>query len=206
MRDGEYDHTFKLLLIGDSGVGKSSILLRFTDGTFDEDIGTTIGVDFKVKVMQYRGQKIKLTIWDTAGQERFRTLTSSYYRGAQGVVLVYDVTNQESFDNIQTWMNEIEMYTTFPDVVTLLVGNKVDKRQKDPSHGSVPRSTAEAFARKHNMLFIECSAKTKEGVQQTFEELANKILDTPSLLAQAASRGMHLGHNSGDAQAGACAC
>jgi|EP00670_Eutreptiella_braarudii_P011525 Ras-related protein Rab-18 len=204
MRDDAYDHTFKLLLIGDSGVGKSSILLRFTDGTFDEDIGTTIGVDFKVKVMPFRDQKVKLTIWDTAGQERFRTLTSSYYRGAQGIVLVYDITNPESFENIQQWMNEIEMYTTFPDVVTLLVGNKLDKRQKDGA--SVPRAKAEAFARQHNMLFIECSAKTKEGVQQTFEELANKILDTPSLLGNTAPMGMNLNKTAADSGSSGCAC
>ena len=94
----DYDHLFKLLLIGDTGVGKSSILLRFTDGTFDENQQSTIGVDFKTKHMEVAGKKIKLTIWDTAGQERFRTLTSSYYRGAQGIALVYDVSRRDTFE------------------------------------------------------------------------------------------------------------
>jgi len=205
MRDDAYDHTFKLLLIGDSGVGKSSLLLRFTDGTFEEDIGTTIGVDFKVKVLNVRNkQRVKLTIWDTAGQERFRTLTSSYYRGAQGVVLVYDISSAESFDHVKQWMAEVQMYTTVPDVITLLVGNKVDKRAKEDA---VPRATAEAFAREHGLLFIECSARTKEGVQQAFEELVNKILDTPSLLANtSATAALNLANAPAEASGGGLCC
>jgi len=205
VRDDAYDHTFKLLLIGDSGVGKSSLLLRFTDGTFEEDIGTTIGVDFKVKVLNVRNkQRVKLTIWDTAGQERFRTLTSSYYRGAQGVVLVYDISSAESFDHVKQWMAEVQMYTTVPDVITLLVGNKVDKRAKEDA---VPRATAEAFAREHGLLFIECSARTKEGVQQAFEELVNKILDTPSLLANtSATAALNLANAPAEASGGGLCC
>ena len=106
-----YDHLFKVLLIGDTGVGKSSIMLRFCDNSFDPQLGSTIGVDFKVRMMNLRSKRIKMTIWDTAGQERFRTLTSSYYRGAQGIILVYDVTRKDTFDSLDQWLREMEVGT-----------------------------------------------------------------------------------------------
>jgi len=172
-----FDEQFKLLLIGDTGVGKSSILLRFTDDLF-EDLSPTIGVDFKVKVMQVNRKKVKLTIWDTAGQERFRTLTSSYYRGAHGVILVYDVTRRETFDNLKDiWLREVEMYSSERQVVKMLVGNKIDAGD----NRVVTRGEGEELGRSLGTMFIECSAKTKVGVQQAFEELLNKILDTPEL-------------------------
>jgi len=117
--------TLKLLIIGESGVGKSSLLLRFTDDAFDAEQAATIGVDFKVKTITINGDKVKLAIWDTAGQERFRTLTPSYYRGGQGAILVYDVTNRESFQKIDNWLNELETYATNHDLIKMLVGNKV---------------------------------------------------------------------------------
>lgn len=123
----EFDHLFKLLLIGDSGVGKSTFLLRFTSDIFD-DLSPTIGVDFKFKLMILREKRLKLTIWDTAGQERFRTLTSSYYRGAQGIILVYDVTRRETFTNLSdVWLKEVELFSTNQDCIKMLIGNKVDK-------------------------------------------------------------------------------
>ena len=129
----DYDHVFKLLLIGDAGVGKSSILLRYTDNTFDEHLQSTIGVDFKVKIANKDGKKIKLTIWDTAGQERFRTLTSAYYRGAQGIILTYDVTRRETFEALNVWLQEVDVYSPGggTNVVKLLVGNKIDKKPCD---------------------------------------------------------------------------
>lgn len=175
-----FDHLFKLLLIGDSGVGKSSLLLRFTTDTFD-DISPTIGVDFKLKMMTMKGKKLKLTVWDTAGQERFRTLTSSYYRGAQGIILVYDVTRRETFTNLSDiWLKEVDMYSTNEDCVTMLVGNKVDKE----AQRAVSRDEGVAFAREHGCLFLECSAKTRVNVQQCFHELVQKILETPRLLGE----------------------
>ncbi|EOA38476.1 hypothetical protein CARUB_v10010231mg [Capsella rubella] len=123
----EFDYLFKVLLIGDSGVGKSSLLLSFTSNTFD-DLSPTIGVDFKVKYLTIGEKKLKLAIWDTAGQERFRTLTSSYYRGAQGIIMVYDVTRRDTFTNLSDiWAKEIDLYSTNQDCIKMLVGNKVDK-------------------------------------------------------------------------------
>jgi len=173
-----YDHLFKLLMIGDAGVGKSSMLLRFTDDSFDEHIQSTIGVDFKVKHLDVNDKRIKLTVWDTAGQERFRTLTSSYYRGAQGVVMVYDVTKRDSFENLEQWLNEVKLYSpnNGEGVVKLLVGNKIDLERK------VPREEAEAWARSQGMLFLEASAKTKTGIKQCFMEVVHKIVEDPELL------------------------
>mmetsp|Transcript_30272 Transcript_30272/g.36980 ORF Transcript_30272/g.36980 Transcript_30272/m.36980 type:complete len:217 (-) Transcript_30272:312-962(-) len=177
-----YDHLFKILMIGDAGVGKSSMLLRFTDDSFDTHIQSTIGVDFKVKHMDVMDKRVKLTIWDTAGQERFRTLTSSYYRGAQGVVMVYDVTRRDSFENLEQWLKEVKLYSpnNGEGVVKLLVGNKIDLDRK------VPREEAEDWARSQGMLFLEASAKTKLGIRQCFMEVVQKILEDPDLLTNTA--------------------
>ncbi|KAK2177574.1 hypothetical protein NP493_591g02089 [Ridgeia piscesae] len=180
--------TLKILIIGESGVGKSSLLLRFTDDTFDPELSATIGVDFKVKTITVDGNKAKLAIWDTAGQERFRTLTPSYYRGAQGVILVYDVSSKQSFTQLGNWLNELETFSTKHDIVKMLVGNKIDKDQcgvksywlqdQCDDRREISRDEGLKFARKHHMLFIEASAKTKEGVQCAFEELVEKVSKT----------------------------
>ncbi|KAJ2484244.1 Cu-binding protein, partial [Coemansia sp. RSA 2052] len=128
----EIASTFKILLVGDSNVGKSSILLRFTDDHFlpPEDTSATIGVDFKVKMYDLGSKRYKLTIWDTAGQERFRTLTSSYYRGAQGVILVYDVCSRESFEHLNNWIDELSTYCSSDDIIKMVIGNKIDKESE----------------------------------------------------------------------------
>ncbi|KAF9311113.1 Ras- protein Rab-18 [Podila horticola] len=196
--------TLKLLLIGSSGTGKSSLLMRFVDGVFlaPDEISATIGVDFKVKVIDVEGKKYKLTIWDTAGQERFRTLTSSYYRGAQGVILVYDVSNRDSFNDLQTWFNELDTYCSSKEVVRMIVGNKVDKE----SSREVSRQEGQEFARKLQTLFVECSAKTKLGVQQAFDELVQQIIDTPSLWQKQAAPNVRLQPAETSQEYGGCAC
>merc|ERR1712139_210872 len=120
-----YDYLIKLLLIGDSGVGKSCLLLRFSDDSFTPSFITTIGIDFKIRTIELDGRRIKLQIWDTAGQERFRTITTAYYRGAMGILLVYDVTDEESFANINTWMHAIKQHAS-DSVNKVLLGNKAD--------------------------------------------------------------------------------
>ncbi|KII84811.1 hypothetical protein PLICRDRAFT_45617 [Plicaturopsis crispa FD-325 SS-3] len=172
----------KLLLIGNSSVGKSSLLLRFSDEQWlpEDESSATIGVDFRVHKMNVKGKKVKLSIWDTAGQERFRTITSSYYRGAQGIILVYDVSNKESFDALPRWYSELETYVS-PSVVKIVVGNKVDKEFSR----QVPTASGAAFAERMDSLFIEASAKTAVGVREAFQEVVEKILDTPELWAPA---------------------
>ncbi|GMP22521.1 hypothetical protein CsSME_00000506 [Camellia sinensis var. sinensis] len=179
--NGNYDYSFKVLLIGDSGVGKSSLLLSFISNSNKDlqDLSPTIGVDFKIKLLTVGGKRLKLTIWDTAGQERFGTLISSYYRGAHGIILVYDVTRRETFTNLsEIWAKEVELYSTNQDCVKILVGNKVDKE----GERAVSREEGMALAQEHKSLFLECSAKKRENVQQCFKELTLKILDIPSLL------------------------
>ncbi|XP_052561022.1 ras-related protein Rab-18-B-like [Tympanuchus pallidicinctus] len=169
--------TVKLILIGDSAVGKSSLLLRFAEGSFEPSMKPTICVDFKVKKMVVDGHTVQLAIWDTAGQERFRSLNPSYYRGTQGIVLVYDVTRKDTFTGLESWLNELEIYTTKSDAVKMLVGNKTDKPDRE-----VERREGLQFAKKRSLLFVETSAKTEDGVQHAFEELVIKILQTPNLL------------------------
>ncbi|XVF75635.1 hypothetical protein PTKIN_Ptkin13bG0203000 [Pterospermum kingtungense] len=168
--NNNYDYSFKILLIGDSGVGKSSLLVTFISN-FVHDLSPTIGVDFKIKMVTVGGKRLKLTIWDTAGQERFGTLTTSYYRGAHGIILVYDVTRRETFTNLsEIWAKEVELYSTYPECIKILVGNKVDK----DSERAVTREEGMALAQEHKCSFLECSAKTRENVRQCFKDLILK--------------------------------
>jgi len=183
INQAKIDYTFKILLVGDSGVGKSSILLRFTSDIFD-DRPQTVGVDFKTKFMTLKDKGLKVTIWDTAGQEKFRTLTASYYRSAHGIILVYDVTNRETFINLSdVWLKEVDIYSTNQDCIKMLVGNKVDRE----SERIVSKDEGMEFARQYGCLFVECSAKDRVNVEQCFEELVLKILETPSLLEETSS-------------------
>lgn len=180
LRKQKHTHTTQILLVGDSGVGKSSLLLRFATGGFEE-MAPTIGVDFKAKLVELSNKKLKLTIWDTAGQERFRTLTSSYYRGAQGIIFVYDVSRRETFESLtDIWMKEVDMYSTVDDCAKMVVANKTDL----PAElREVTREEGARLARQHGSLFVETSAKGNVAVPQAFDELVLRILDTPSLLA-----------------------
>lgn len=168
----EYDHLFKLLIIGDSGVGKSSLLLRFADNTFSGSYITTIGVDFKIRTVEIEGERVKLQIWDTAGQERFRTITSTYYRGTHGVIVVYDVTSGDSFANVKRWLHEIEQNC---DVVNrILVGNKNDA----PDRKVVLTEDAQRFADQMGIKLFETSAKDNINVEEMFMAITKLVLKT----------------------------
>eukprot|EP00027_Filamoeba_sp_ATCC50430_P012347 CAMPEP_0168564266 /NCGR_PEP_ID=MMETSP0413-20121227/13148_1 /TAXON_ID=136452 /ORGANISM="Filamoeba nolandi, Strain NC-AS-23-1" /LENGTH=871 /DNA_ID=CAMNT_0008595915 /DNA_START=32 /DNA_END=2643 /DNA_ORIENTATION=- len=166
----DYDYLFKILLIGDSGVGKSCLLLRFADGNyFAESFISTIGVDFKVRTVDINGYTVKLQIWDTSGQERFRTITSSYYRGAHAILVVYDVSNPQSFSNIKQWLSEIDRYAG-ENVKKIIVGNKVDLKRQ------VPDEESQEFADSLGVPLIFTSAKTGENVDNAFLNCAHLIL------------------------------
>jgi len=171
----DYDYLFKLLLIGDSGVGKSCLLLRFADNVYTDSYISTIGVDFKIKTLTIDGKTVKLQIWDTAGQERFRTITSSYYRGAHGIIVVYDVTDKVSFSNVKQWLGEIDRYAC-QSVNRLLVGNKADLKEKKV----VDTSEAKEFADTLRISFLETSAKSSENVEEAFLTMTKQIKDRVS--------------------------
>ena len=162
------------------------------------------GVDFRLKFLDLQGKRLKLTVWDTAGQERFRTLTSSYYRGAHAVVFAYDVTRRETFDALEdVWMREVQLYSTVDAAARMVVGNKVDRAGGEGGgEREVSRAEGEAFARRHGCLFAETSAKLGQAVSDAFEELMLKVLDTPALLETGASGRMHLAGGGGGAGGG----
>lgn len=166
----------KLLIIGESNVGKSSIILNFTEGEFHENMQSTVGMDYKTKQITIDGNTVKLAIWDTAGQERFRTLTPSYYRDGQGAILVYDVTDRVTFLKLETWLNELTTYCNKTDIVKMVIGNKIDLPNRE-----VSTQEGLQFARRHQTLYIESSAKTSDGIKCSFEELVQKIIQTPGL-------------------------
>ena len=166
----EYNYLFKLLLIGDSGVGKSSLLLRYSEDTFSDTYISTIGVDFKIQTLVLGDKSVKLQIWDTAGQERFRTITASYYRGAHGIIVVFDVTNQASFDNISKWFDEIDRYAG-EQVDRIIVANKCDLEDKRV----VSREDAAKFANQMGVTYLEVSAKNSKNVSEAFVNLAEEI-------------------------------
>ena len=198
----EYDYLFKLLLIGDSGVGKSCLLLRFADDTYTESYISTIGVDFKIRTIELDGKTIKLQIWDTAGQERFRTITASYYRGAYGIIVVYDVTDQESFNNIKQWLLEVDKLAC-ENVNKLLVGNKCDLTHKKV----VDYSSAKEYADQLGIPFLETSAKNATNVEKAFVTMAAKIKNRAGPPAAATTAGVKITNTTAvDANSGKGCC
>eukprot|EP01067_Filipodium_phascolosomae_P006680 Filipodium_phascolosomae@DN497_c0_g1_i1.p1 len=168
----DYDYLFKLVLIGDSGVGKSCILLRFADDSFTESYITTIGVDFRFRTITVDGKTVKLQIWDTAGQERFRTITSAYYRGADGIVLVYDTTSQTSYDKVDDWLTEVNKYAN-GDVCKILVGNKCDLQDGRQVSAEDGQKKAEDLG----VRFVETSAKESTNVETAFKMMARELIN-----------------------------
>ena len=172
MNLSEVDYIFKVLIIGDSSVGKSNILLRFSDNTFHETFLPTIGVDFKIKNLSVNNKTVKLNIWDTAGQERFKTITAAYYKGSHGVLVVYDITDKEGFNNVPSWINEAKKYAG-PNIAKILVGNKCDLNDER----KVSTQEGKDLADREGMAFFECSAKAKINIPEIFEALSKKMYE-----------------------------
>ncbi|KAK3793814.1 hypothetical protein RRG08_011785 [Elysia crispata] len=165
-----YDLSCKVMLIGDSGVGKTCLLVRFKDGTFlSGSFISTVGIDFRNKVVDLEGTKIKLQIWDTAGQERFRSITRAYYRDANALLLLYDVTNKNSFDNIRAWLGEIQEYAQ-DDVVIMLLGNKCDCHER-----VIRKEDGDRLSKEYGVAFMETSAKTGMNVDLAFMAVARDL-------------------------------
>uniref|UniRef100_A0A6B2LLT0 Uncharacterized protein n=1 Tax=Arcella intermedia TaxID=1963864 RepID=A0A6B2LLT0_9EUKA len=159
-------------MIGDSSVGKTSICTRFTDNTFTDNFIATLGVDFKIRTITIGDKKVRLQVWDTAGQERFRTITQAYYRGAHGVILVYDITDRETFSNIGRWLEDTSNYA--PDyALKMLVGNKADLLEERV----VTTKEGADYARLKNLVFMEASAKTCENIDKMFIQFATTFVN-----------------------------
>eukprot|EP00930_Biecheleria_cincta_P069990 TRINITY_DN57657_c0_g1_i1.p1 TRINITY_DN57657_c0_g1~~TRINITY_DN57657_c0_g1_i1.p1 ORF type:complete len:211 (+),score=46.21 TRINITY_DN57657_c0_g1_i1:93-725(+) len=180
MGDDDYDHLYKVVLVGDATVGKTHLLARYVKGALPKAPTATVGVEFATRIVKLKGgPKVKAQIWDTAGQERYRAITSTHYRRAVGALLCYDITKQATFQNCAKWMEELRQ-SAEPDVVIMLVGNKVDLADKDPAQRQVYYDAADEFARQHGLYFQETSAVTNIGVQQAFEDLLLHIFELGS--------------------------
>ena len=179
---GPYDFMVKLLILGDSSVGKSSLMNRFCSEIFSSSHIATIGVDFKYKTIECESKRIKLQIWDTAGQEKYRSIVKTYYKGAMGIILTYAINDRKSFQNVESWMKQISTNAA-QGIIVLLVGNKSDLSER-----VVEKAEGKRVAESYNISFFETSAKDGENVQEIFHELArqikNKILEDPTLLVE----------------------
>ncbi|CAF3270910.1 unnamed protein product [Rotaria socialis] len=165
----DYKYLFKVVLIGNASVGKTCLVRRFCQDVFPTGQAATIGVDFLIKTVEVNGEKIKLQIWDTAGQERFRSITQSYYRSANALIIVFDINNLATFSSLPDWVREVKAYAN-NDVLCTLVGNKCDINQRE-----VPTHVAEQFAEKNDMWYLETSAKNSENVGKLFQTIAEEL-------------------------------
>jgi len=191
--DANSSDVFKVLVIGDSAVGKSCLLMRFTQGTFSNDFIATIGIDLSTRTLEVDGKTVKMQVWDTAGQERFRTITTAYYRSAHGILLVYDVTKAASLENLTYWAEQIELHAS-PGVIRYLVGNKSDLT------ATVSEKQVKDFATKLGVKAFSTSAKTGDGIDTMFITLAQDIQENPK---GQSSKKVELQDST---QAGGCAC
>ena len=172
MMEKEYDYIFKVLLVGNSDVGKSSLILRYVDQIWNDVFVPTIGVDFKVKSLEIENKSIKLQIWDTAGQERFRNVISSYFKGAHGILLIFDITSRDSFKELENWLAEVEKNAS-TQILKILIGNKCDLVEER----DISKDEGEAFAMRNGMQYIETSAKINTNVNEAFEALAKIMVE-----------------------------
>ena len=162
---------YKVLLLGDSTVGKTCFLMKYTDKTFQDIHMATIGLDYRLRSMKLKsGKSIKLQIWDTAGQDRFRAITKNYYKGSHGIILIYDITNTQSFENVKTWVNQIREEAS-SNVIIYIAGNKVDMEDER----KVDRDDGEKLAEELGFPFVETSAKNGININETFEYLVERI-------------------------------
>ncbi|KAM4021396.1 ras-related protein Rab-43 [Anomaloglossus baeobatrachus] len=169
--DDAYDFLFKIVLIGDAGVGKTCVVQRFKSGVFVERQGNTIGVDFTMKTLDIQGKRVKLQIWDTAGQERFRTITQSYYRSANGAIIAFDITKKKSFESVPRWIEDVRKYAG-SNIVQLLIGNKSDMHE----FREVQPGEAEALAKHYDLTTFETSAKDSSNVEEAFVKMASELM------------------------------
>lgn len=188
----DQEHTFRILTLGESGVGKTSILLRFTDNKFLNAHLITIGIDFKSKVMNFNNQTVKLKIWDTAGQEKFKNITQQYYKGAHGIFLIYDISDMYSFEKLREWMSQIQSYVNKEKVRIVLLGNKCDldkdcydnesnrssqnEREERKRFREVSFEDGEEFAKEFNIPFFETSACENVNINKAFERIVFDIM------------------------------
>lgn len=166
-----FKYLFKFIVVGDSGVGKSCLLLKFSDNRFRPDHDLTIGVEFGSKEIEIADETVHLQIWDTAGQESFRSITRAYYKGATAALLVYDITRRSSFQSLVDWISEINDNSNL-SIVTVLIGNKSDLGNR-----VISTEEGKEFAEKHGLIFLETSAKTGQNVEQSFESAAAEVMD-----------------------------
>ena len=183
----DYEYLFKILLVGNSNVGKSSLFLRFVDEIWKENFVPTIGVDFKIKSIKIDNKIIKLQIWDTAGQERFKSILSSYYKGANGILLLYDITNVNSFKSLSNWLIDIEKNSS-KNVKKILIGNKCDLNELR----KIPMNKGKEFADTYNMKFIETSAKNNVNINECFNILGKELLNNIDLKSNKKEKIFHL--------------
>ncbi|CAG0882329.1 unnamed protein product [Cyprideis torosa] len=205
--DQNFDYMFKLLIIGNSSVGKTSFLFRYADDSFTSAFVSTVGIDFKVKTVFRNDKRVKLQIWDTAGQERYRTITTAYYRGAMGFILMYDITNEESFNSVQDWVTQIKTYS-WDNAQVILVGNKCELEDERV----VSRERGAQLAAQLGVEFYETSAKENINVKAVFERLVDIICDKmsesldsdPNMMNQGGIKGTKLADSGGQKQGGQC--
>eukprot|EP00796_Vickermania_ingenoplastis_P009566 gene9566-6721_t len=181
---GDCDYIFKVIVIGDSGVGKSALTVRLAEDVFYKDFSSTIAIDFRMHHMNYQGKNVRLQIWDTAGQERFQSVATAFYRGANGVMLCFDLTHRPSFAHLDQWMERVQLQA-LPNIPCLLIGCKSDER----ADRQVMAEEAAQWATNHNMGYVETSAKEKENVQQAFEQITKAIFEDANARGVASGAG-----------------
>ena len=193
----DYDYLFKVLLLGDSDVGKSSLILRYTDETFNSKLVNSIGVDFKMKKREIDGNIIKVQIWDTAGHERFRSITYSYYRGANSIIIVFDLSDKKSFISITEWLKQIEKHAK-ENVFKFLVGNKSDLENER----QITYEEAKQYAEEHDLPYIETSAKNGININELFDSSIKTFLNNCSGFR--GEKNIKLNQNSNNESRGCC--